>query len=389
MAREVLLKTTSEQQSHSYAVICGMLSPMYFKCILSLELAQTCDLYDSPFIWHTQRGDRKKVIGQYVLVMKNELALSSNQCMVRVMQQNLTTVAVEQRIPTRARTDNELSPLEWIPNLKKGHLHDALMEIPYNLNTECDRPRGQYISLLHVIVYAIVDKCTRSESEPLSLKILSGKIRFKKQIQNIYMSLENPHTPFPPIVNGPNFHLVASTRVHLLWGSQDAFTQSIINVRRSVHEKLSRTTYDKQFSSNAFRLEEFQNSVMTFEFSNESAISVYRMITCGGVFDSLTLKKVEELKVICHLIKSANGVGKNKGTDKEWKTNKKKVLLGIMKGCQNLNDDLIRETFHRYTASTLTTSSSPSSGGSGTGINDTKTNSTRTITPDSKRQKRN
>jgi hypothetical protein len=76
------------------------------------------------------------------------------------------------------------------------------------------------------------------------------------------------------------------------------------------------------------------------------------MMLDGGVFDSLTFKKVEQLKLICHFISTAKGHGgKNKVTaDKEWKSNKKKVLLSVMEGCQSPNSKQIRQAFHRSTA---------------------------------------
>ena len=351
MAREALIKTGCQLSSESCALVCGMLTPTYFKCIISLELVKASSRNnDHPFIWHTGSNNRKKVIGQYVLVMKNELALSSNQHMAGVFQQQSAMAAMEHLLPVTGATDDKSSPLEWIPNLSKQFLHDALMEIPYILNTECDR-RGKYISLLHVLVYAIVDKCTRTEMEPFSLKVLSEKIRFKKDIGNIYMSLANPVSPLPPVVVGIPFHQVACSRVHMLWGSKEAFTHSVSNARRTIHDKLSRTTQDQQINSRGFPLKEFEDSVIKFAFSNDSEFSVYRMIIDRGVFDSLTLKKVEQLKLICHLISSAKGHGdKNKGMPEiEWKSNKKKVLLHVIEGCQTPNSKQIRQAFHRST----------------------------------------
>jgi hypothetical protein len=352
MAREALIKTGSQLSSDSFALVCGMLTPTYFKCIISLELVKASSSNDHPFIWHTGSNNRKKVIGQYVLVMKNELSLSSNQHMAGVFQQQSAMAAMEHLLPVTGTTDDKSSPLEWIPNLRKQYLHDALMEIPYNLKAECDI-RGKYISLLHVLVYAIVDKCTRTEMEPFSLKVLSEKIRLKKDIGNIYMSLANPVSPLPPVVVGIPFHQVASSRVHMLWGSQDAFTHSMSNARRTIHNKLSRTTQDQQINLQGFQLKEFEDCVIKFAFSNDSEFSVYTMIIDRGVFDSLTLKKVEQLKLICHLISSAKGHGdKNKGgmPEIEWKSNKKKVLLHVIEGCQTPNNKQIRQAFHRSTA---------------------------------------
>lgn len=399
MAREALIKTGCQLSSDSCAIICAMLTPTYFKCVASLELVQASSgNNDHPFIWHTGRNNRKKVIGQYVLVMRNELALSSNQHMAGVFQQHSTIASTEQLMPVTS-TNDKSSPLEWIPNLKKEHLHDALMEIPYNLNRECDR-RGKYISLLHVLVYAIVDKCTRKEMEPFSLKVLSERIRFKKDIGNIYMSLANPVTPLPPVVVGIPFHQVVSSRVHMLWGSQDAFTHSVSNARRTIHDKLLRTTKDKQINSQGFKLHEFQDSVMKFAFSNDSEYSVYKMIIDGGVFDSLTRKKLEQLKLICHFISLAKGHGGGNSTpEKEWKSNKKKVILRIMEGCQTPNSKQIRQAFSRSTAISTTPNRrseerkrviAEMNKHDGTEINkDTSNNSVHTVTPETKKQKRN
>lgn len=408
MAREILIKTGSRHlSSDSCAVVCGMLTPNYFKCMLSLELAHTSGSNDHPFIWHTRSDNRKKVMGQYVLVMKNELALSSNRHMAGVFQQHSATVAMEQLMAVTG-TDSKSSPLEWIPNLKKEHLHDALMEIPYDMNKKCDR-RGKYISLLHVLVFAIVDKCTRNEMEPFSLKVLSETIRLKKNIGNIYLSLANPVTPLPPVVVGISFHQVASSRVHMLWGSKDAFIHSVSNARRTIHDKLSRTTQDQQSHSRGYQLHEFQDSVIKFAFSSNGIdFSVYKMMLEGGVFDSLTFKKVEQLKLICHFISTAKGHGgKNKGTaDEEWKNNKKKVLLSVMEGCQSPNTKQIRHAFHRSTAtkggtkinhtSNLTRTATPdtkvhrstAASKNGNTINSHASNSARTITPEIKRRKR-
>ena len=367
MAREAFIKTGSQLSSDSSALVCGMLTPTYFKCIISLELLKASSRNDQPFIWHTGSNNRKKVIGHYVLVMNHELALSSNQHMAGVFQQQAAMAAMEQHLlPVSGTTDDKSSPLEWIPNLRKQYLYDALMEIPYILNAECDR-RGKYISLLHVLVYAIVDKCTRTEMEPFSLKVLSEKIRFKKDIGNIYKSLANPVSPLPPVAAGIPFHQVASSRVHMLWGTQEAFFHSVSNARRTIHDKLSRTTKGQQINSQGFQLKVFEDSVIKFAFSNDSEFSVYRMIIDRGVFDSLTLKKVEQLKLICHFISTAKGQGdKNKGLPEiEWKSNKKKVLLHVIEGCQTPNNKQIRQAFHRST-DTLPIFRAPNTRSSGT-----------------------
>jgi hypothetical protein len=360
LAREAFMKAGTQQSSNTYHIVCGMLTPTYLKCILSLDLAQASGSNDHPFIWHTGSSNRKKVIGQYILVMKSELALSSDRHMAGVFQQNSATVDIKQLMPVTG-ADDKSSPLEWIPNLKPGHLHDALMEIPYDLKKTCSR-RGRYICLLHVLVYAIVDKCTRKEMEPFSLKVLSETIRFKKDVDNIYISLANPVNPLPPVVVSITFHQVASSRVHMLWGSQDAFTQSVFNARRTILDKLSRTTQDQQLKLQGYQLHEFQDSVIKFAFTNDSEISVYRMIRDGGIFDSLTLKKVEQLKLICHFISSAKGYrGNNEGTaDRAWKRNKKKVILLVMKRCQSPNKEKIMQAFYRSTATSV--GSTPSSG---------------------------
>lgn len=299
MARDKLYENHTNQSAYEQSI--HLLSAGYFLSKMSRMLMRRSGHGDTPYVWKTTKGNRKKNIGKFVAVDVKSLEKSTELLELQLRGSNHLLVLQNSQI---SRGMQQRRRMQMLHNLNHKNLHGILMKIPYDLSTlnsdsnKSSRRQGAFLTVAHVLVTTLLSLGVERNGVGICwtnlLAVDASRIYDLIQVDD---PLSNAALGgIDDKINGARI-----SNIHLLWDCKASFVSSSNKIKGAIRSRLGKKRNDMLpiTLSSSFQLEDLERAVQTFTF-DAVAENIWSMINSdNGRFQGVNDRLVIQLKVLC------------------------------------------------------------------------------------------
>lgn len=292
MARDEVYENHASRRAYDQHI--HLLSAGYFMTKISRKLIKRSGHGDTPYVWKTTKGDRKKDIGTFVAVDVKSLEQSTESIELHLRGNNhLVQLSQSSKV--------EMERIRMLRSLNHKNLHEILMKIPYELSLfltgNTSLRTGSFLTLAHVLVTSLLSLGMKKKRTGICWVDLIAV-----DASRLYdlLHLDDPLSNIALVGTYGKLNSARVSNIHLLWDSKPSFVSSSNKIKGAIRSRLKKIGNDKHpTTSYSFSLEELERAIQTFTFDS-TATNLWHMIESGnGKFNGVNDKLVVQLKVLC------------------------------------------------------------------------------------------